>query len=449
MPHKGSSMHSDRRVIALLPEGSECAGQVRAGLSGIAPRVQLAADLSSVVEIVRSAEIDLVVCDDRLADPRMVFAGIADAARGRASGTIPLLVTIVSPGEATAAALEEEPAFAHYIARPFRAETLAALCRSLVEGSTAPLSIHQDDPTIRVRHPARFSARPLYADAVAFARESFVSARDGRELDMARGRLVAERLHTSLLQSNLLLNRALEPYKRFEIPTHCANVAILGGKIALSRELPLRRLLRVIQAGLLHDIGMARLPQEVLVAEGGLTQDARTAMQNHPVLGAEIIAELEGDYEWLERAIREEHERLDGSGYPDGLAGDGIDETARILGVADVFEAFSHARTYRSPFTAFEALERVMQMRADVFDASIVDALANEISVFPLDSYVRLSSGTIGRVVATNPDNLMRPTIEVLWDANWAPIDPEILSLDEAPDVAVERPLHESEIPIT
>jgi len=442
-------MQSDRRVIALLSAGTERAEPVREALARIDPRVQIAADVTSIVEAVRSTEVDIVVCDDQVADPRLVFAGIADAARDRDSGAIPIFVTIVDPGQAATVALDREPAFAHFVTRPFRAETLAALCRSLLEGHGIAAPIDQENPTVLVRHPARFSARPLYADAVAFARESFVSSMEGREPDMARARLVAERLHTSLLQSNLLLNRALEPYKRFEIPTHCANVAIFAAKIALSRDMPLRDILRVIQAGLLHDIGMARLPQEVLVKEGGLTEDARTAMQRHPLLGAEIASRLGGDYGWLERAIGQEHERIDGSGYPEGLEGDRIDEIARIIGVADVFEAFSHLRVYRSPFTAFEALERVMQLRGNVFDQDIVDALANEISVFPLDSYVRLSSGTIGRVVATNPDNLMRPTIEVLWNQDWAPIEPEIVSLDEAPEVAIERPLHESEVPIT
>jgi HD-GYP domain-containing protein (c-di-GMP phosphodiesterase class II) len=172
-------------------------------------------------------------------------------------------------------------------------------------------------------------------------------------------------------------------------------------------------------------------------------------MQQHPLLGAEIVSRLGTDFEWLERAIRQEHERVDGSGYPEKLSGDEIDIIGKILGVADVFEAFSHSRAYRSPFTAFEALERVMEMRGTVFDGEIVDALADEISVFPLDSYVKLSSGAIGRVVATNPDNLMRPTIEVLWNENWKPIEPRVVSLDDAPDVVIERPLHESEVPIT
>jgi HD-GYP domain-containing protein (c-di-GMP phosphodiesterase class II) len=449
MAHKGSATRSDRRIIALLSARTEHAEPVREALARIDPQAQLAADVFSIVEAVRSTDIDIVICDDQVADPRLVFAGVAEAARDRETGAIPAFITVLAPGHTSTVALDREPAFSHFLARPFRAETLTALCRSLIEDPAITVQPGEEQPSVHVRRPARFSARPLYAEAVGFARESFIGAREGQEPDMARARMVAERVHTSMLQSNLLLNRALEPYKRFEIPTHCANVAIFAAKIAMSRDMSLAETHQVIQAGLVHDMGMARLPESVLFKEGELSEEERTVMEQHPLLGAEIVSRLGTEYQWLQRAILQEHERVDGSGYPEQLVGDQIDSVAKILGVADVFEAFSHSRAYRSPFTAFEALERVMQMRGTIFDGDIVDALADEISVFPLDSYVKLSSGAIGRVVATNPDNLMRPTIEVLWNENWKPIEPRVVSLDDAPDVMIERPLHESEVPIT
>jgi len=448
MPHKGSITRGDRHIIALLPARADRSDPVREALARIDPQAGVTSDPEALREALEAAAPDVVVCDDRVADPREVHALVSQAS-DRDDRHMPVFVAILGGERASSGALEGEPAFSHYLARPFRAEALTALCRSLIEDPTVTVRPDEATPAVLVRRPARFSARPLYAEAVAFARESFIGAREGREPDMARARVVAERVHTSMLQSNLLLNRALEPYKRFEIPTHCANVAIFGAKIALSLELPIDEVLQVIQAGLLHDLGMARLPESILFKEGELSEEERAVMQEHPSFGAEIVSPLGPEHEWLQRAIREEHERMDGSGYPRGLPGDRIDRLAKIIGVADVFEAFSHLRAYRSPFTAFEALERIMQMRGEVLDEAIVDALADEISVFPLDSYVKLSTGAIGRVVATNPDNLMRPTIEVLWNESWAPVEPKVVSLEDAPDVAIERPLHESEVPIT
>jgi len=444
MGHKGPEDGDVPHVIALLPPDAEDATVIREALARLDPASAFVADLDALVESVRSGQADLLVCDARAADPREAHARARAAEPDDRPAAV--FLAVVDGTAVYGDALDEDPGLAHYLSRPFRVETLTALCRALTEEPRAGRAV---EGRVHVRRPARFSARPLYSDAVAYARDSFEAAREGHAPDMRRVLVMAERIHTSLLQSNLLLNRALEPYKRFDIATHSVNVAIFAAKIALSRELPLGDTLRVIQAGLLHDVGMARLPEAILAKEGTLTDEERAEMQRHPVLGAEIAERLGPDHAWLVPVLGQEHERAGGQGYPEGLEGDTIDPLARILGVADVFEAFSHARAYRSPFTAYEALERVVAMRNEYFDGEIVDALADEISVFPLDSYVQLSTGAIGRVIATNPENLMRPTIEVLWNRSWAPVEPTVVALDTSPDLSIERPLHESEVPIT
>jgi len=432
-------------VIALLSSEDDADAVVREALARLDPASSFVPDLDAFVESAREHEADLLVCDDRAGDPRVAYDRWRVDAPADDGVASPVFLAVIEATDPYLSDLDSHPALAHFLARPFRAETLIALCRALTEERVTGHGAEG----VRVRRPARFSARPLYAEAVACAREAFERAREGGAPDMGRALLMAERIHTSLLQSNLLLNRALEPYKRFDIPTHCANVAIFAARIALSRDLALRDMLRVIEAGLVHDIGMARLPEAILAKDGPLTEEERAEMQRHPILGAEIAARLGPEYAWLERAVSQEHERAGGQGYPEGLSGEAIDPLARILGVADVFEAFSHARAYRSPFTAFEALERVVAMRGEYLDGDIVDALADEISVFPLDSYVQLSSGAIGRVIETNPSNLMRPTIEVLWNQSWAPVEPTVIALSASPDLSIERPLHESEVPIT
>ncbi len=437
-------MGGDRRILALLSEQQQENQRVREALIRVNVGANVVDSPAGIGTSIAAGGVDLVVCDAQTMEPQraheLVLSNVPDGERQ------PVFLALVDSFDRDR--LGREPAFAHFLARPFRAETLTALCRSLLEDIRSDVSTDRT-LAVAIRQPARFSARPLYADAVSFARESLARGREGLAPDMGWARLVAERLHTSLVQSNLLLNRALEPHQRFDLSTHSVNVAIFAGKIAHSRDLPLDSTLRAIEAGLVHDIGMARLPESILFKESGLSAEERQEMERHPTLGAELIAQLGPSYGWLERAIRQEHERAGGQGYPEGLAQEEIDPIARVLGVADVFEAFSHTRAYRSPFTAYEALERVVAMREEYFDGAIVDALANEISVFPLDSYVKLSSGAIGRVIATNPGNLMRPTIEVLWNESWAPIDPKIMALDQVPDIAIERPLHESEVPIT
>ncbi len=228
------------------------------------------------------------------------------------------------------------------------------------------------------------------------------------------------------------------------------NVAVLGGKIALGMVSDIEDAVEVIHAGLLHDIGMAKLPKEMLRKQGTWSEKEREALQQHPIYGAEILERCAPRCEWLKRAVLQEHERARGQGYPYGLRDEDLDPIARIIGVADVFEALSHPRTYRSPYTALQALERVVGMQEEYFSPQVVSALVNEISAFPLDSYVQISSGEIGRVVATDPANILRPRIELVWDADWNRIEESrTLDLGERPDLTVARALLDSELPIT
>jgi HD-GYP domain-containing protein (c-di-GMP phosphodiesterase class II) len=316
-------------------------------------------------------------------------------------------------------------------------------------GSEAPSGV-SDDRQVRVRSPNPFAPNRLYEEAHAYVDETLESIRDSTDPDVDRGRLLAERMHTDLLRDNGLINRSLEPHESYDLASHCVNVAVLGGKIALGMATGVEGAVEVIHAGLLHDIGMAQLPREMLRNQGNWSEREREALRQHPVYGAEILERCAPRCEWLRRAVLQEHERTQGQGYPYGLLDRDLDPIARILGVADVFEALSHPRTYRSPFTALEALERVVGMQEDYFSRQVVSALVNEISAFPLDSYVQVSSGEIGRVVATDPTNILRPRLELVWDADWKRIDePSDLDLAAHPELTVARALLESELPIT
>lgn len=433
------------RVVAVLSGDEARDAGIREALSGLDTELRLVEDRDGARDATRPENVELVVLD---ADAPGIAADDFVRSLGEESPSPPPVVVLLSEPETPTERFGEETAVEHYLCRPFRAETLTALCRHLMETGSRPAAEGRE-PAVRVRRPARFSARPLYSEAAAYARTVFRAARTGEDLELEPGRVLAEKIHTSLLQSNLLLLRALEPYKQFELANHCVNVAVIAGKISLGLEASLSASHRVVEAGLIHDIGMTRLPDRILFKEGPLTASEREEVERHPGYGAEIL-EASGAAGWMVRAIRQEHERLGGQGYPDGLEGEEIDSLARVLGVADVFEAFSQARSYRSPFTLYEALEKVTSMRDEHFPREIVDALADEISVFPPDSYVQLDTGEIGRVVASNTSNLMRPTVEVLWDAHWNPLsEPRRLDLAANPEVSIDRPLHEAEVPIT
>jgi HD-GYP domain-containing protein (c-di-GMP phosphodiesterase class II) len=166
------------------------------------------------------------------------------------------------------------------------------------------------------------------------------------------------RLQGAILQSLLGLANALEakdPYTR----GHSERVARLARRIALEAGLERAAAETIAQAGLLHDLGKIGVPEGVLRKPGPLSEDEWEILRRHPVTSAQIVAPLEFFDEGAV-IVRHHHERWDGSGYPDGLRGEGIPLGARIVAVADVYDALTSDRPYRPRLSHGEALERLL-----------------------------------------------------------------------------------------
>ena len=139
----------------------------------------------------------------------------------------------------------------------------------------------------------------------------------------------------------------------------------------------------IAQAGLLHDIGKIGVPEAVLTKTGPLTEIEWRAMRRHPVVGAQIVA----PFDFIAAGalfIRHHHERWDGSGYPDGLAGQAIPLGARIVAVADVYDALTSDRSYRPALPVSEARARLVAEAGVTLDACVVAA------------FLRLSRADVG-----------------------------------------------------
>ena len=154
---------------------------------------------------------------------------------------------------------------------------------------------------------------------------------------------------------------------------HAERVAAYG--IELARTLGLSQLdAPEVEFGfLLHDIGKVAIPDSILYKPGALTDDERRMMSRHPAIGAEIVRGIE----FLEEAtkvVRSHHERWDGTGYPDGLRGDGIPIAARVFAVADVLDALTTDRPYRPAMSLAEARRMIVAGSGTQFDPTVVSA---------------------------------------------------------------------------
>jgi len=142
----------------------------------------------------------------------------------------------------------------------------------------------------------------------------------------------------------------------------------LGRRVGLSAA----DLQAVAYSILLHDLGRIGISESIMLKQGALTDEEREAVRRHVEIGERIASPLPGA-ERFAPIIRHHHERWDGQGYPDGLAGDAIPTGARIIGIVDAFDAMTQFRPYRDPLSIAEAVEELRRERGRQFDASLVD----------------------------------------------------------------------------
>jgi len=147
-----------------------------------------------------------------------------------------------------------------------------------------------------------------------------------------------------------------DPYTKGHCERLAENSARLGERIGLSTE----EITTLRRAGVVHDIGKVAVPDAILLKPGPLTPEERAIMQQHPVVGESICAPLKS-FRSVLPIIRHHHEKFDGSGYPDGLKGEQIPLTARILSIIDVYDALTTERPYKRALPTAEALQTMAE----------------------------------------------------------------------------------------
>lgn len=195
--------------------------------------------------------------------------------------------------------------------------------------------------------------------------------------------------------------------------THSTNVAFYSMLIAKALNFPEHRVHEVIQAGLLHDIGKLMIPNEILNKKGKLTHEEFELIKKHPILGYNFIKDIPELSESVKKAVLLHHERIDGSGYPYGLSGDSTELIAKIISIADVYDAMTQNRVYKNAATPFEAFEMFLTTGKLVFDSKIVDVFLKNTTVLFIGAIVKLSNGDTGEVVYFSPQDISSPIVRV------------------------------------
>lgn len=193
--------------------------------------------------------------------------------------------------------------------------------------------------------------------------------------------------------------------------THCMNVALICNVFARWLGLSAEETELVTACGLLHDIGKLLIPQDILQKPASLTASEFKIIKKHPVEGYRILVKNSLDTHICNAALMH-HEKCDGSGYPLGLPGERIDKYAKIVGIADVYDAMTSARVYRGPLCPFAVIEEFEKEGILKYDpAYLFPFLENIVNTYILN-HCRLSDGREGTIVFINRAKLSRPTVK-------------------------------------
>ena len=201
-----------------------------------------------------------------------------------------------------------------------------------------------------------------------------------------------------------------------EMAKSSVNAAILSALIAYELKFPNHKILQIVTGALLHDIGMFRLPKEILDKKGGLSEAELQRMKNHPLYSHKIVYKELLYPEEVGLIALQHHERWDGEGYPRQISGAVIDMGARIVSVADAFEAMVSQKPYRNSMIGYQAIKNLLSDNSRRFDPDVLKAFIQTMGIYPIGSIVLLNNGALTRVIEVHSDTPLRPKVMVLID---------------------------------
>ncbi len=163
-------------------------------------------------------------------------------------------------------------------------------------------------------------------------------------------------------------------------------------------------------AGLLHDLGKSKIPNEILNKPARLTEEEFEVMKQHSVYGYKILKEKDSVSNQVLLGVLQHHEKVNGAGYPMGVSDKQMHPFAKILSVVDIYDALVTARPYKKAFSQRDAVEMIMSMTQEL-DWAVMKSFMESMILYPVDSIVQLSNGEQAKVVENNSGYILRPKV--------------------------------------
>ncbi len=279
---------------------------------------------------------------------------------------------------------------------------------------------------------------------VAKGKEAVVSmfqeARMGKAIEAEAAAPLVEEISNSVMRNPGALI-SLARLKTADDYTFMHSVAVCALMIALARQLDLdeQQVREAGMAGLLHDLGKAMIPLEVLNKPGKLTDEEFALVKTHPEEGYKLLLEGSGVSEVTKDVCLHHHEKIDGSGYPKGLNGETMSLFAKMGAVCDVYDAVTSNRPYKAGWDPAESIKRMAEWTGH-FDPMVFQAFVKSLGIYPIGSLVKLASGKLGVVIEQGEQSLLKPKVKIFFSTkSQAYIKPEVIDLARSPEKIAGR----------
>lgn len=262
-----------------------------------------------------------------------------------------------------------------------------------------------------------------------------VLAAKTKELDNLLIDITDQLLSNPKLVVNLTDIRTTDNYTFY----HSVNVAILSIITARSMGFKTYQLRKVGMGALLHDLGKTKIPLSILNKKGRLLPEEFDKIKNHPQYGYNMVSMKQVIEPCAAKIIYQHHERINGEGYPNGLASNQTHLYSKICSVVDVYDALTADRPYREGFPPHKALE-ILESSGHEFDQNALQHLFLHVAAYPVGTRVGLSNGDAGVVVRNRPGYTRHPKVRVLYEKeNFEPLSPYEIDLSEQINVVVDE----------
>lgn len=260
-----------------------------------------------------------------------------------------------------------------------------------------------------------------------------IQAVKSRNIDKCR--IISKRIVEDMLEHGAV-SMDMVDLKTFDDYTfsHSVNVAVLSCTIGIGLNLNSDSLEDLVLAGLLHDLGKLDIPQEILNKEERLSREEFALIKTHPHASYEMIRDRVDISSLVKHAVLSHHENFDGSGYPNGLSGNNIGVLARILHVADVYDALTSKRTYKEPYSPYAAVQILEGGSGSLYDPEAVRVFLTYVPLYPKGTMITLSDGKRAIVVENSGVHNKRPIIRT---DDFEELD---LSLPQYSDLIISTP---------